>query len=242
MNADPELQQWCAQWQTETRVPAGLRERVKRESRRMRLMLHAEVAITAVAGSLGTVWATNAERPAMRSLAIWVWVSLLITWTFRLMNDKGNWSGAAPSTEAFLHLSLRRCRANLRAAKFAFVLYFAQVAIVSSCVYRELNRESPMSVWTYVTLTRSLVVWCCAALFLVWMLWHARRKKAELEQLLKIQGDWDKYADDGNTSISEGKKQRKRAVFSLSVRDHIHSLSQLERFAWEARRKRKLWK
>jgi hypothetical protein len=57
------------------------------------------------------------ERPAMRVFAIWVWASLLITWIFRSMKDKGNWSGAAPDTEAFLHLSIRRRRASLRAVR-----------------------------------------------------------------------------------------------------------------------------
>jgi hypothetical protein len=243
MSVDPELQRWRAQWQTDTQhVPTGLRERVKRESRRMRLMLYADLVITVIAGSLGTVWAMASERPAMRFLAIWVWTSLLITWMFRLMNDKGNWSGAAPDTEAFLHLSVRRRRASLRAVKFGLVLYLAQMAVVSSCVYWEGNRQSPMNIWTYLILTRSLVVWFCAAVFLLWMIWYGRGKKAELEHLLKIQQDWDRYADEWDVSVSTDRKERKWAALGSLIRSHISSLSQLDEFAWGIRRKKKIWK
>ena len=242
MNIDRELQQWRAQWQTETHVPAGLRGRVKRESRRMRLMLYADIAITAVAGSLGAAWAMASEQPAMRILAVWVWVSLLIAWIFRLVNNKGNWSGTAPDTEAFLHLSVRRCRANLRAVKFGFVLYFVQFPITSACVYWELNRRSPTDVWTYLTLTRSLVVWFCAALFLLWMVWYARRQKQELNCLLQMQQDWEKYAEEWNTPASKSKKLWKWVDLGSLVRAHISSLSQLEEFDWRIRRKKKVWK
>lgn len=242
MNADQELQQWCAQWQAETRVPAGLRERVKRESRRMRLVFYAELVITATVGSFATAWTMASERPAMRLLALGVWASLLMTWIFRFMNDKGNWSGAAPDTEAFLRLSLRRCRANLRAAKFGFVSYFAQMAIVSACVYWEGNRQSPMSVWIYLTLPRSLVVWCCAALFLLWMIWHIRRKKAELSYFLSVQQDWERYAEEWEMPVSGIKKWWKLTVLGSLVRAHIASWSQLEEFDWRVRRKKKIWK
>ena len=243
MNADSELQRWRAQWQADTHVPAGLRERVKRDSRRMRLMLYTELIITAIAGSLGTVWAMASEQPAMRILAFWVWASLLIAWIFRFINDKGNWSGAAPDTEAFLHLSLRRCQANVRAVKFGFVLYFAQLAIVSTCVYWELKRQSPTDLWTYLTLTRSLVVWFCAALFLLWIVWYARKQKAELNYLLEVQRDWEKYADEWETPAPESKKRWKlTALLSSLIRDHISSLSQLEDLDWRVRRKKKIWK
>jgi hypothetical protein len=242
MNVDPELDRWRARWQTETPVPAGLRERVKREARRMRIMLYADVIVTAIMGGFATAWTMNSEQPAMRFLGIWVWASLLITWIFRFTNDKGNWSGAAPDTEAFLHLSARRCRARLRAVKFGSALYAVQLPVVSICAYLERNRRSPIDFRNYLTLTPNLIVWFCTALFFTWAVWYARAKKKELNSLLQLQQNWKKYAEGLETSVGERKKRWKWAELGSLVSTHISSISQFEEFDWRIRRKKKIWK
>jgi hypothetical protein len=242
MNIDPELDQWRAQWQAETHVPAGLRETVKREARRMRTMLYADVVVTVMMGSAATVWAMSPEQPAMKFLGIWVWASLLITWIFRFINDRDNWSGAAPDTEAFLHLSLRRCRARLRAVKFGCVLYVGQLLIVSICVYLERSRRSSIGLRDYLTLTPNLIVWLCTALFFAWAVWYMRVKKRELNSLLQVWQDWEKYAEELEASVLEHRKWAKPGSLVSALVSLVLSTSQFEELDWRVRRKKKIWK
>ena len=166
MPADPELQRWQSLWHSDTQIPHDLRQRARRQIRRMRMMLVGDIAVTVIMGGGATVWALNSDRPSVRLLAAWVWFTILIAWIFRYFNNRGNWTGAAPSTDAFFEAWVKRCREMQRNLIFGIALGIVQFVVCSAWVSRELQHTRGTTLRQLATSTPMDVVWLCAALLL----------------------------------------------------------------------------
>ncbi len=188
MNMDAELDLWREQWKSPSgmAVPADLRKRVARQSRAMRIMLVSDILVTVLIGGGATAWLIQAPRTETVVLAVAVWLFIAAAWIFGMSNRKGAWSPAASSTSAYLDLSLRRCRANLRAVRFGAVLYFAEIVFSLSWVYHDLSQREPLPAGSFLTSTLVLIVWLCTGIFVVGLIWFWRRKRAELKYLLDM--------------------------------------------------------
>src|SRR5215471_13179989 len=130
MNTDAELELWREQWHAATVQPIAtdLRKRVARQTRFMRIGLAGEVLVTAVIGG-GATWQALLDGSSENVvLAVAVWLFIAVAWTFGLSVRRGSWSPSAANTSAYLDLSLRRCRGNLRAATFGSILYCSEMA------------------------------------------------------------------------------------------------------------------
>ncbi len=198
MNVDLELENWKSLWQTDVHVPADLRKKAQRQLRRMRIMLAADVCVTVVMGGAAIAWAVISKQPSVRMLATWVWMTLIAAWLFRWLNDRGNWTGAAPNMEAFLDQLQRRYQSSLASLNFGYVLGVVQLLFSSAWVYVELNRSSHITIWQFITLKANLAAWSCAALLFIAAIRFSRRLQRELAYVKRLRIDW---------SVTEGQSQ-----------------------------------
>lgn len=132
MNEANELNALQAAWQQESpAVPPDLRKLVDRQTWLIRLHTAVELLISAVFLG-GSLWlAIVMQGPEFVVLAIAVWIVTLTAMIYSLWNRAGTWQPAAHDTHEFLQLSLRRCRAGLRAVAFGLYLLLAQVLLLA---------------------------------------------------------------------------------------------------------------
>lgn len=191
MNVDLELENWKSLWQTDVQLPADLREKANRQLRRMRFMLIADICVTVAMGGAAIAWAVVSKQPSVRMLATWVWLTIIAAWLFRWLNDRENWAGAAPNTEAFLELLQRRYKSSLGSLQFGYVLGVVQLLFSSAWVYLELNRSSHITIWQFITLKANLAAWSCAVLLFIGAVRLSRKLRRELAYVERLRSDWD---------------------------------------------------
>ena len=182
MKLDAELELWRDQWQASREAPelTGLCKRVARESLYMRIMLTADILVTLVIGGGTIALALRNPRPATAILAAATWLFIAGAWIFGLSNRKDAWSPSASTTSAFLDLSIRRCRANLRAIKFGALLYAVEMTFCLSWV----NHESGPLSSTLITVVSLITLILAAALII-----YRKKKRTDLSYLLQLQRD-----------------------------------------------------
>jgi heme A synthase len=182
MKLDAELDLWREQWQSSSDAPLlpDLRKRVARQSLFMRIMVIADILVTLVIGGGTLVFALRDPRPATAILAAATWLFIAAAWIFALSNAKNAWSPSASTTSAFLDISIRRSRANLRALTFGAILYVVEMAFCLSWVHRESGYWSRS-----LTIAITLITLILAALLIVFR----KKKRADLSYLLQLQSD-----------------------------------------------------
>jgi hypothetical protein len=182
MKLDAELELWRDQWQASPEAPelTGLRKRVARESLYMRMMLTADILVTLVIGGATIALALRSPRPATAILAAATWLFIATAWIFGLSNRKNAWSPSASTTSAFLDLSIRRSRGNLRAVKFGALLYAIEMAFCLSWLIHESGHFSKTLIIVVTVITLILA----AALII-----YRKRKRTDLNYLLQLQQD-----------------------------------------------------
>ncbi|HMC57896.1 MAG TPA: hypothetical protein VKJ01_01770 [Candidatus Solibacter sp.] len=112
--------------------PPGLRKLVDRQTWLIRLHTAMELLISAAFLGASLWLAIAMPGPEFVVLAIAVWIITLTATIYSLWNRAGTWQPAAHDTHEFLQLSLRRCRAGLRAVTFGLYLLLAQVLLLAS--------------------------------------------------------------------------------------------------------------
>jgi hypothetical protein len=145
MNDANELDVLQAAWQQPTgAVPPDLRKLVDRRTWLIRLHTAIELLISVIFMG-GSLWLAIAmPGPEFVVLAIAVWIVTLTAMIYSLWNRAGTWQPAAHDTREFLQLSLRRCRAGLRAVRFGLWLLLAQVLLLGSWHAWYWSRHSPV--------------------------------------------------------------------------------------------------
>lgn len=181
MNLDAELEQWRAEWQAsgETPVLDDLSKRVARESRMLRRMMLADTLVTLIIGGAVIVYAIRDPRPATAILVAATWLFIAVAWFFALANRRSTWSPSASTTSAYLDLSIRRCRGNLRSVTFGMILYAVEMAFCLLWIYREAGVSRTL-----------LEVVSAVTLIFGGLLFHYRKRKlADLVYLTNLQRD-----------------------------------------------------
>ena len=194
MIADRELETWQSQWQRQpvSGIPADLRRRVERESRRMRRSLFVPVLTTLIVGGFFTIPAIGSSNADAVGLAGSVWIIFGLTWAFVLWNSAGTWRPEAETTAAFLDISVRRCQRALRATAFGGLLYVCELAF---CLNWILRHQSGSHHETFVSLIMNrpvgFVVWVVTPAFFSFVVWYSRRKQRELHALAALGRQWN---------------------------------------------------
>jgi hypothetical protein len=190
MKTDPELETWQALWQADAQLPLDLRERAMRQVRRMRIMLAGDIAVTVIMGGGATVWALTSNHIAVRLLAAWIWTTIVAAWIFRYFNNRGNWTGAAPSTDAFFETWVKRCRETRRNLQFGFGLGIVQLVVSSAWVFHELHRDLGISFRTFVIMPTVDFAWLCAGLLFAWAFQFYRKVSVDLAYARRLRDEW----------------------------------------------------
>ncbi len=185
MSMDTELETWRQEWQSEPAVPPDLRRRVERQSRRLKIAIALDILVTVVMGGAVIVLAVRLPRPDMLVLAAATWFFIAGAWAFRLSISRGLWTPAAVNTAAFVDLSIRRCRAQMKAAAFGGVLYVCEIAFCLGWIYRHSARSSPLAGWLTGSLTARMV-WVITTVFFSFLVRYRRKKRGELAWLVSV--------------------------------------------------------
>ena len=190
MSVDVELDLWREQWKAAPAVTpavaAELREKVRRHSRYLRIMLAADILVTVVIGGWTTLWAISSRKSDVVALAAETWIFIVAAWAFAAINRRGLWSPVALDNAAFLNISIRRCRSGLQSSVFGAVLYAFQIVFCVAWIYHRLSQEGPVSAAAFLFSERMLVVWAITVVFAGWVIWYRRKKNAELAYLLSL--------------------------------------------------------
>ena len=185
MTKDTELDTWRREWQSEAAVPPDLRRRVERQSRWLKIGIAADVMVTAAIGGGVVALAARAPHADMLLLAAATWSFIAVAWVFRLSITRGLWSPAAIDTGAFVDLSVRRCRAQMKATLFGAGLYVCEMAFCMGWIYRYSATRTPLAQWLFGSVFNALV-WLCSVAFFVFLAWYRRKKRAELDWLVRL--------------------------------------------------------
>jgi hypothetical protein len=185
---DDELEVWRRQWQAQPSVTLELIRRVERETvylRHERLGLLAPGAV-----GVGTIILAVVTRQAVAILlAVGTWLFIGIGAWFMANNRRGVWAPAAETTDAYVELSIERCRRTLKYYRFNRVLAVFLTAFVLVADYQLLKGlgalETTGSSWTVAgafLLSIAMVVLAMSAE-------DKKRKKTETElaYLLNLQ-------------------------------------------------------
>jgi hypothetical protein len=190
MNGDLELDSWRQQWQRQPAQPsaAALKESVLRETRRVKVMMLAPVAVSVGMGGWAFLRAWLAPEPAAVTLAIGVWSYIALAWAGCLWIARGTWRPRGETTAAFLQLAIGRCESALKSVPFGIALYAFELAFMGLWAVRN-GVGTPAEVATAPPMI--VIGWLGGPLFVVLMLWYARRKRAELVSLRELQRQLD---------------------------------------------------
>ncbi len=189
MNADTELEQWRDEWKAAACAPVDLRASVERQTRTMRLAVMGDVLVTVVFGGGTIAWALRSPQPDVILLATVTWVFLAAAWAFAMVVNAGKWRPAAMTTSAFLDLSIRRARARVATTTFGALLGVCEIVFGLVWVYHHTAERAPVARWLLFSSVPMDVVWVFTAAFFGLLFWYRRKKQAELEYLLEMQGE-----------------------------------------------------
>lgn len=135
----------------------------------------AEILVTVFIGGGTLAWAVFYPFMNWILLASGTWFAIVVAWIYSLRTTRGIWAATAPTTAAYLDLSIRRCRWKMRSARYDTiqgVLLSAFVLVIDYRIISEMGE--PPSILLFVGLF---------VLFLVSMLvfFGSRKRKAEAE-------------------------------------------------------------
>jgi hypothetical protein len=184
MKSDEELDMWKQYWQAQPSVPQDLFKKVEKENTHLRYYRVAEVLVTVLIGG-GTAAAALVTRNVHWTvLAAGTWVFIVVAWFASLRYTRGVWAPGAPTTAAYLDLSIRRCQWRMKDARYnsvQSVLLTAFVLVVDYYILLDMSQRPP-SLWllaiAFIVISPGLVVG----------FERARRKaKTELDSLVDLQ-------------------------------------------------------
>jgi hypothetical protein len=190
MNSVAELAVWRRQWGAQSDVPNNanwaedLKRRVTRDSRLLKIGLIAPILVTIGIGGAVIAWALTAASPANVVLIGEVWGFILVTWAGSLWLARGTWGPLAETTAAFIDLSIRRCRSNIRVATFGAWLYVGQLGFMLfwKLYSTSIELSALITAWPVI-----LIGWIGLPAFFVWRFWFVQRQRATLDHFLELQ-------------------------------------------------------
>jgi hypothetical protein len=196
MNTDAELAVWRRQWaqsdgSNDSHWADTLKRRVARDSRLLKIGLIAPILVTIGIGGGLTAWALTSASPADVVLVTEVWVFILVTWVGSLWLARGTWRPLAETTAAFIALSIRRCRSNLRGATFGAWLYVFQLLFIVLWKFSSSSIELTVLLTSWPVI---LIGWLGVPAFFAWRSWFARRQRAKLDHFLELRRQLDASA------------------------------------------------
>jgi hypothetical protein len=175
MVVDLELQTWQRRWQTAAPAVPDFKARVERETRVMRRQLAAEILVTMVFGGGTLGWAVASQRIEAIVLAAGVWSFIAIGWVVGLHLRRDAWAPTSLTTQAFLDLSIVRCRRRREAIIAQVVLYVSILTFDLAWIYLATPHGTRYSVGSFLVSPGVAWVWV-VTVGLAWRAVHLRRR------------------------------------------------------------------
>jgi hypothetical protein len=113
MKNNDELEGWRRLWLSQPAAPVHLIRKVERDTMYMRLGRIAEILVTVFIGGGLTVLAFLKQNLEFILLATGTWLFILYAWRASLASSKGMWSAGAATVNAYIDLSIARCRQRI---------------------------------------------------------------------------------------------------------------------------------
>lgn len=186
MSLDREFKSWQQEWQSEATPLPDLRQRVRQQSRFMWIMLAFEAAVTVGVGGGFSIWAWRSRQTDITVLAACAWGFIAVAWWFAIANRRRSWRAPAETTQAYLELTIRRCRGALSAIRFGFFLYFAEIVFCVAWLFRHNLRKGENAALEFFTSTWMVGVYAISATFVAAMFWYRAKRRRELASLLRL--------------------------------------------------------
>jgi hypothetical protein len=176
MVVDLELETWQRRWQTAAPAVPDFKARVERETRAMRWQLAGEILITVVFGGGTMGWAVASQRIDAIVLAAGVWSFIAIAWVVGLLLRRDAWAPTSLTTQAFLDLSILRCRRRREAIVAQVVLYVLILTFDLAWIYVATPHGTRYSVGAFLVSPGVAWVWLVTAV----LAWRAVRRRRRL--------------------------------------------------------------
>ena len=150
---------------------------------RIMLGLIAPILVTVGIGGWIALRALRSGQMTDAVLAVESWLFILVVWAGCLWIGRGTWRPLADTTAAFIDISIRRCRSNLRAASFGAWLYVCQLLFVMLWRFfsSAIELTALLTSWPVV-----LLGWVGVPVFFASRSWFMRAQRAELDRLLDL--------------------------------------------------------
>lgn len=162
-----------------------LRQRVKRQTWRLRLIVASEILLTVIVLGL-----TAATLPAMRtSSALRVSAVVLLytagVWVFVLWNRRGIWNSYGESMADCVALLRTRAQRRVRSAWFSMLVIAAASLLVSGQIVMSwrADRIGSWEQWVWAAFGAYSII------LVAWSYWYLRRAHTELRELAAIGRD-----------------------------------------------------
>ena len=194
MVVDLELETWQRRWQTAAPVVPDFKARVERETRAMRWMLAGEILVTMVFGGGTLGWAVASQRIEAIVLAAGVWSFIAIAWVVGLLLRRDAWAPTSLTTQAFLDLSILRCRRRREAIIAQVALYVLILTFDLAWIYLATPHGPRYSVGSFLVSPGVAWVWVVTVV-LAWRAAHLRRRLGH--ELARLTGLADQLREAG---------------------------------------------
>ena len=187
MHPDLELDTWREHWRAPAAtLPVDLAARVERETRRMRRLYAAEIALVLAYCGGSAAWAMLSGRADIVVLAIGIWTFTAIACTMSWLLRRGAWSPVASTTTAFLELSILRCRRRRESVAAQAVLYVMILAFDLIWIYFQRARSEAITPVEFLTGSSLYWVWAVTIVLGTFAVWYRRRLARELDNLIQL--------------------------------------------------------
>jgi len=191
---DRELRGWMDEWRDNpapaAEARAAILRHVRRRSRTLALVSAGELVVTVLLlAMLGTLL-LRAREP--ETIAVVVAGSVLAVGALVLStwNRRGTWRPSAETTEAFLEISVLRCRRSLRAVRYAYGIMVVEALMLVPWLFIGIRRHPdrrPFGHDPYIYYGALLAIVFGAAT--LGCRWYARRVRRERRALQDTRRD-----------------------------------------------------
>ncbi|MET0291500.1 MAG: hypothetical protein ABW136_03985 [Steroidobacteraceae bacterium] len=185
MNVDAELRAWQRDWREQSLPTTSADELARLVHRGTRNALYGTLgaaAFTLLAVVPLMQRALRGEIEPRFLIGILTFVALV--WGSALWLSRGTWQPRDESTNAFLDISIRRCRAGLLSVPIAIVLYLSELLYVVMSAHR-----ADTLAWSELLMSRGFIIagWIGGPLYIGGQLWYARVQRRRLTRLRELQ-------------------------------------------------------
>ena len=185
---DDELEIWRRQWNSQPSVPIDLIRKVERQTVYMKFE-NASLILPGLIGVATIIAAVRMPTAPWILLSIGVWCFNIIGGYIQIRNSKGAWAPVADTTEAYVEVSIRRCRAKLGNMRLFFVMAPLLTAFVMIVVYQIIASAGELRTpKDFLIMIGSFAYAGGIVAFVSWLTAGKRKKvQAEMAYLLNLQ-------------------------------------------------------